>query len=51
MDIRLDGIARMLEALDSKGDAEVKLSPDARRLLTQATILLRREADAREDLS
>lgn len=46
MDSRLDAIARMLEALDRKGDAEVKLSPDARRLLTQATILLRREADA-----
>lgn len=47
MDNRLDAIARMLESLDRRGDAEVKLSPDARRLLTQAIILLRREADAR----
>ncbi len=47
MDARLDAIARMLEELDRKGDAEVKLSPDARRLLTQATILTRREADTR----
>lgn len=47
MDLRLDAIAQMLEALDRKGDAECKLSPDARRLLTQATILIRHEADTR----
>lgn len=40
---RLDAIAEMLETLDRRGDAEVQLSPDARRLLTQATILLRAE--------
>lgn len=43
---RLDAIARMLEALDRKGDAEALLSRDSRRLLTHACILLRREVDA-----
>jgi leucyl-tRNA synthetase len=30
-----------LEALERKGDAEVKISPDGRRLLTQAIVLLK----------
>lgn len=30
-----------LEALERKGDAEVKISADARRLLTQAIVLLK----------
>lgn len=49
--LRLDAIALMLETLDRKGDAEVMLSPDARRLLTQAAILLRREVDALRERS
>ncbi len=41
----LESIASMLETLDRQGDAFVKLSPDMRRLLVQATILARREAE------
>ena len=54
----IDRIAEILETLDRLGDADVKLSPDARRLLgdarrlsVQAAIIARRretETDARQ---
>jgi hypothetical protein len=38
---KVDAAVEMLEAIERKGDAEVKISADARRLLTQAIVILK----------